>query len=271
MAKSTNGTKIDKLEFPKLGIVIDIRFDKSNGRFNGEYQGKTITSTTLAEVKELLKAEVNNNTNILWKPILQIRFHQTSDQDGGVGWMLNTKRFYAYLNPNPQKEGRPWMRCDWDAPEDKRLGWARVEEWMWKPELPYVRKGSYGEKNSEVFMDYDQELWEQLTIVKDGMRHFRDALQTPLLDAENLPRLPVVLTRFMDALQIMYPSGTAPEPKLPVTPPSGSNDMLATMKTWFWGQVDAGRDPEDIFADARSFVDDDLWMEVEAYKATHKG
>jgi len=213
MAKSTMGAKVDKLEFKKLGIEIDIRFDKSNGKFNGEFQGKTYTNESITVLKNILTDAVNESTEVLWQDILHVRFNHTSDNDGGVGFMLNVKRFRAYLNPNPTNANRPWMRCDWDAPEDKRMGWARPEDRMIRATLPIVRAPAYGEKNSEVYMEYNEELYQQLVIARDGLQHFRYAMQKPILAAENLPLLSITLQRFMSALQVMYPISDPPEKK----------------------------------------------------------
>jgi len=210
MAKSTMGAKVDKLEFKKLGIEIDIRFDKSNGKFNGEFQGKSYHNESIAVLKNILTDAVNESTEVLWQDILHIRFNHTSDNDGGVGFMLNVKRFRAYIQPNPPQPNRPWMRCDWDAPDDKRMGWARSEDRMVRPDLPILRTPSYGEKNSEVYMTYNDELYQQLVIARDGLQHFRYALQKPLLKVEDLPTLSTALALFMAALQVMYP---APEIK----------------------------------------------------------
>jgi hypothetical protein len=125
--------------------------------------------------------------------------------------MFNVKRFRAYLNPNPANANRPWMRCDWDAPEDKRMGWARPEDRMVRAELPIIRVPTYGEKNSEVYMTYDDDLYQQLVIVLGGVRHFRDAMQKPLTMQENLALLSITLKRFMSALQVMYPISDPPE------------------------------------------------------------
>lgn len=212
MAKQ-QGAKVDKLEFPKLGIEIEIRFVKGNGTFYGEYQGKTYGNHNILDLKTDLTDAVMTTTAIAWKPILMIKFLQNSDQDGGVGWTLNAKRFYAFINPKPQSDNRPWMSCAWDAPEDKRMGWARVDGGMFKAELPLVKKGSYGEKHSTIYMAYDNDLYQQLIIAIDGMRHFRDAMQKPLLSADNLPLLSITLQRFMSALQVMYPISDPPEKK----------------------------------------------------------
>ena len=47
-------------------------------------------------------------------------------------------------------------------------------------------------------------------------------------------------------------------------------EIIEDLKTYVLERLDMGEDPEDIMWDLRSVLKDDLQMEIEAWKATHK-
>jgi len=184
MSRAAKPKKIEVYKHTKLGVSVDLCFDKNSALFLFELNGKTYTTKSMDELRTLAHREVEKLADVKWIPVIEVRRFApfASHSRKFVGFTQN--RFYI-----AKKADGGWIQRDWEDRFDdgcNGLTWANQ---FAGPGFELYKEGQDSHDSATYVIDYTEGAWNNLLRISDQIEMLRDRLSDLLMTKAGVERL----------------------------------------------------------------------------------